>query len=136
MPVAPVVVDHPLLAHKLTLMRRRETPSSSFRALMREAGAILDLATVSVAIETPIGPASMPALAAPLPVLVSILRAGNALVDGMLDLMPFASVGHIGLYRDHDTLEAHEYYFHMPSGVADRPVILADPMLATANSAR
>lgn len=141
MTVAPVVVDHPLVQHNLTLLRRRETPSEVFRRAMRETGAMLlyeatrDLPVGTQTIETPMAAYDAPVLAQPVPALVSILRAGNGLIDGMLDIMPYAAVGHIGIYRDHETLEAHEYYFHMPADLDRRPVIVGDPMLATANTA-
>lgn len=94
-----------------------------------------DLPVGTQTIETPMAPYDAPVLAGPVPALVSILRAGNGLIDGMLDIMPYAAVGHIGIYRDHETLEAHEYYFHMPADLDRRPVIVGDPMLATANTA-
>lgn len=135
-----VVVDHPLIQHKLTRMRRVETPVPEFRQLMRETSLLLayevtrNLPMTSERITTPLEEMDAPTLAPPNPILISILRAGNALVEGMLDLMPFADVGHVGLYRDHDTLEAIEYYFKVPENMPERPVIIGDPMLATGNS--
>ncbi|MBM3568805.1 MAG: uracil phosphoribosyltransferase [Alphaproteobacteria bacterium] len=135
------VVDHPLVRHKLTAMRRRDTPTPEFRRLLREVALLLgyevtrDLPTATARIETPLEPMEAPVLAGPEPCLISILRAGNGLVDGLLDLIPTAKVGHIGLYRDPKTLQAVEYYFKMPFDIAQRHTIVADPMLATANSA-
>ena len=134
------VIDHPLVQHKLTLMRRRDTPTAKFRALMREVALLLgyevtrDLALTEKEIETPLEPMTAPVLAGKKLVLVSILRAGNGLLEGMLDLVPAARVGHIGLYRDPDTLMAVEYYFKVPGDLDDREVIAVDPMLATAHS--
>lgn len=141
MSIEPVVIDHPLLAHKLTQMRRRETAPAAFRQLLREASLLLayeatrDLARSTTEIETPLTRIEAPVLALPMPVLVSIPRAGNVMVEAMLDLLPGASVGHVGLYRDHTTLEAVEYFFKVPEDIAKRRVIVADPMLATGNSA-
>ena len=134
------VIDHPLVQHKLTLMRRRDTPTAKFRALMREVALLLgyevtrDLALTTQAVETPLETMTAPVLAGKKLVLVSILRAGNGLLEGMLDLMPAARVGHIGLYRDPVTLMAVEYYFKVPEDLEDREVIAVDPMLATAHS--
>lgn len=135
------VIDHPLVQHKLTLMRRVDTPTAKFRALLREIALLLgyevtrDLALTDEAIETPLESMTAPVLAGKKLVLVSILRAGNGLLEGMLDLMPAARVGHIGLYRDPATLMAIEYYFKVPEDLDDREVIAVDPMLATAHSA-
>ena len=135
------VIDHPLVQHKLTLMRRRDTATAKFRALMREVALLLgyevtrDLALTEKVIGTPLESMTAPVLAGKKLVLVSILRAGNGLLDGMLDLMPAARVGHIGLYRDPETLMAVEYYFKVPEDLEDREVIAVDPMLATAHSA-
>ena len=135
------VIDHPLVRHKLTLMRRRDTPTAKFRALLREIALLLgyevtrDLALTEERIETPLEPMTAPVLAGKKLVLVSILRAGNGLLEGMLDLVPAARVGHIGLYRDPQTLMAVEYYFKVPEDLEDREVIAVDPMLATAHSA-
>ena len=134
------VIDHPLVQHKLTLMRRRDTATAKFRALLREIALLLgyevtrDLALTEERIETPLETMTAPVLAGRKLVLVSILRAGNGLLEGMLDLMPAARVGHIGLYRDPETLMAIEYYFKVPEHLDDREVIAVDPMLATAHS--
>ena len=136
-----VVVDHPLVAHKLSLMRdkRRQRPSSgSCCARCRCCLATRCCATCRpscVDIETPVGPTRAPFLKGKKLVLVPILRAGNGLLDGLLDLVPSARVGHIGLYRDPATLAAVEYYCKLPDDIGDRPVIVVDPMLATGNSA-
>ena len=135
------VIDHPLVQHKLTLMRQRDTPTAKFRALLRETALLLgyevtrDLALTEERIETPLEPMAAPVLAGKKLVLVSILRAGNGLLEGMMDLVPAARVGHIGLYRDPETLMAIEYYFKVPEDLDDREVIAVDPMLATAHSA-
>jgi uracil phosphoribosyltransferase len=134
------VVDHPLVQHKLSLMRRRETPTAKFRQLLREISMLLgyeitrDLPTGTERIETPITAMDAPVLTGKKLVLISILRAGNGLLDGMLDLIPSARVGHVGIYRDPDTLVAIEYYFKVPDELDERKVIVVDPMLATANS--
>ena len=136
-----VVIDHPLIAHKLSLARSKATPSLQFRTLLREISMLLgyevlrDLPTELRDIETPIGPMQAPFLKGKKLVFVPILRAGNGLLDGLLDLAPSARVGHIGLYRDPNTLEAIEYYCKVPSDIADRLTILVDPMLATGHSA-
>ncbi len=133
------VVDHPLVAHKLTQMRRVETPSSQFRLLLTEISLLLayevtrDLPLRDVRITTPLTESDQPELVDD-PVVVSILRAGNGLLDGVLQVIPSARVGHVGLYRDHDTLEAIEYYCKFPP-MEGRTVIVVDPMLATGNSA-
>ncbi len=135
------VVAHPLVQHKLTLMRDKQTPTASFRQLLREIALLLtyevtrDLALTTRRIETPLTAMDAPILAGKKPVFASILRAGNGLLEGMLDLVPSARVAHIGIYRDPETLEAVEYYFKAPEDLADRLVIVVDPMLATANSA-
>jgi uracil phosphoribosyltransferase len=135
------VVSHPLVQHKLTLMRRKETPSSEFRQLLREIALLLayevtrDLPLTTQPIETPLAEMDAPMLAGKKLCICSILRAGNGILDGILDLIPSARVGHIGLYRDPETLEAVEYYFKVPADIADRPVIVVDPMLATGHSA-
>lgn len=134
------VVDHPLVQHKLTLMRRRDTPTAKFRQLLREISLLLgyevmrELPVRDVEIDTPLTQMRAPMLAGKKLVLISILRAGNGLLEGMLDLVPSARVGHVGLYRDPETLVAVEYYFKVPEELADRPVVAVDPMLATANS--
>lgn len=135
------VVDHPLVQHKLSLMRRKETSTAQFRQLIREVTMLLgyevtrDLPMGKERIETPITEMDAPVLTGKKVVLISILRAGNGLLEGMLDLIPSARVGHVGLYRDPDTLVAVEYYFKVPEELEERPVIVVDPMLATANSA-
>ncbi len=135
------LVDHPLVQHKLTLMRRSDTAVVQFRQLAREVALLLayevtrDLPLITTEIETPVAAASAPALAGKKLCLVSILRAGNGMLDGMLDLVPSARVGHIGIFRDPETLTAVEYYYKVPEDLAERPVILVDPMLATGNSA-
>jgi len=135
------VVDHPLVQHKLSLMRRKETPTAKFRQLIREVTMLLgyevtrDLPMGTERIETPITEMDAPVLTGKKVVFISVLRAGNGLLEGMLDLIPSARVGHVGLYRDPDTLVAVEYYFKVPEELEERPVIVVDPMLATANSA-
>ncbi|HRP79650.1 MAG TPA: uracil phosphoribosyltransferase [Aquamicrobium sp.] len=135
------VVDHPLVQHKLTIMRDKETSTASFRRLLREISLLLcyevtrDLALTTRVIETPMKTIEAPTLEGKKLVFASVLRAGNGLLDGMLDLVPAARVAHVGLYRDHETLEAVEYFFKAPSDLEDRLVIVVDPMLATANSA-
>jgi uracil phosphoribosyltransferase len=135
------VVDHPLVQHKLTIMRDKETSTASFRRLLREISLLLcyevtrDLALTTRVIETPMKTIEAPTLEGKKLVFASVLRAGNGLLDGMLDLVPAARVAHVGLYRDQETLEAVEYFFKAPSDLEDRLVIVVDPMLATANSA-
>jgi len=137
----PVVVDHPLVAHKLSLLRDRTTPSAQFRHLVRELALLMgyellrDLPTELRDIETPVGPARVPFLAGKKLVPVPILRAGNGLLDGLLELVPSARVGHLGIYRDHDTLAAVEYYCKLPGDLGQRLAVVVDPMLATGNSA-
>lgn len=136
-----IVVDHPVVQHKLTQMRRRETPSGDFRRLLREISTLFayevtrDLPVTTVEIQTPVAQMMAPVLADRSMCFVSILRAGNGIVDGMLDVLPNARVGHIGLYRDPETLVAVEYYFKIPEDAHQRHMVVADPMLATANSA-
>src|ERR671938_1193834 len=134
------VVDHPLVQHKLTLMRDKSRTTKGFRQLLNEIGMLLcyevtrDLPVEIVDIETPLTTTQAPQLAGKKLVLAPILRAGVGFLDGMLNLVPSARVAHIGLYRDPDTLQAVEYYFKAPSDLADRMVLVLDPMLATANS--
>lgn len=141
MPAQVTVVDHPLVRHKLTLMRRHDTSTSKFRRLMREISLLLayeatrDLSLDEIEVETPLERTRAPVLAGKKLCLVSILRAGNGILDGMLDLIPSARVGHIGIYREPRTLEAIEYYLKLPEDLPERDVILVDPMLATGNSA-
>ncbi|MCK2052564.1 uracil phosphoribosyltransferase [Methylobacterium sp. 37f] len=135
------VVDHPLVQHKLTLLRQRERSTKGFRQILNEIGMLLayevtrDLPLESVTIETPIQSMEAPQIAGKKLVLAPILRAGVGFLDGMLSLVPSARVAHVGLYRDPETLEAVEYYFKAPSDLFDRTVLVLDPMLATANSA-
>jgi uracil phosphoribosyltransferase len=135
------VVDHPLVQHKLSIMRNKETSTAGFRRLLREISLLLcyevtrDLELTTTKIQTPIEEIDAPILEGKKLVFASVLRAGNGLLEGLLDLVPAARVAHIGLYRDHETLEAIEYFFKAPSDLADRLVIVVDPMLATANSA-
>jgi uracil phosphoribosyltransferase len=134
------VIDHPLVQHKL-IMRDKNTSTAGFRRLLREISLLLgyevtrDLQLTTTTIETPIEEMEAPVLEGKKLVFASVLRAGNGLLEGLLDLVPAARVAHIGLYRDHDTLEAIEYFFKAPGDLADRLVIVVDPMLATANSA-
>jgi uracil phosphoribosyltransferase len=135
------VVDHPLVQHKLTLMRDKSRSTKGFRQLLNEIGMLLayevtrDLPLEAVEIETPLTPMTAPQIAGKKLVLAPILRAGVGFLDGMLDLMPSARVAHVGLYRDPETLNAIEYYFKAPSDLSDRTVLVLDPMLATANTA-
>lgn len=135
------VVDHPLVQHKLTLLRMKQTPTGEFRRLTREIALLLayeitrDLPLEPVPIETPLVETESRVLAGKKVCLVSILRAGAGLLEGMLELIPSARVGHIGLYRDPATLQPVDYYYKVPQDLAERPVIVVDPMLATANSA-
>src|SRR5881394_23362 len=137
MPGKVHVIAHPLVQHKLTLMRSKETSTSTFRNLLREISMLLayevcrDMPTTKVRIETTIAPV----LDGKKIVIISILRAGNGILDGMLEILPSARVGHIGLYRDPKTLVAVEYYYKVPDNMHDRDAIVVDPMLATGNSA-
>jgi uracil phosphoribosyltransferase len=134
------VVDHPLIQHKLTIMRDKDTSIASFRRLLREIAHLMcyevtrDLELELIPIDTPMAHIEAPAIKGKKLVFASILRAGNGLLDGMLDLVPAARVAHIGIYRDHETLEPVEYYFKAPSELENRLIIVVDPMLATANS--
>jgi uracil phosphoribosyltransferase len=134
------VVDHPLVQHKLTLMREKDTSTASFRRLLREISLLLayevtrDLPLTSTSIETPLTDMEAPVLRGKKLALISILRAGNGLLDGVLELIPSARVGFIGLYRDETTLQPVQYYCKLPTDLAERPVIVVDPMLATGNS--
>jgi uracil phosphoribosyltransferase len=135
------VIDHPLIQHKLTLLRDRHTPTAQFRELAREISLLLayevtrDLPLTSTAIDTPLEPMLAPCLAGKKLCFVSILRAGGGILDGMLDLVPSARVGHIGLYRDPATLAAVQYYLKLPDDARERLCIVVDPMLATGHSA-
>ncbi len=134
------VVTHPLVQHKLTLMRDKETSTAGFRQLLREISQLLayeitrELPTESRTIETPLCTMDAPVLAGKKLALISILRAGNGLLDGVLELIPSARVGFVGLYRDEKTLKPVQYYFKVPADLQDRLVIAVDPMLATGNS--
>ena len=135
------VLDHPLIADKLTRMRRADTSSQDFRMLLREISVLMgfevtrDFETVPATIETPICMGTFPVLKEHFFTIVPILRAGIGMVDGLLELMPYAHVGHIGLFRDEETKEPVEYYFKMPEGVENSVIIVVDPMLATGGSA-
>jgi len=134
------IVNHPLVQHKLTLMRERKTSTAVFRQLLREISMLLayevtrDLAMTTRSIETPLQEMESPTLQGKKLALVSILRAGNGLLDGVLELIPSARVGFVGLYRDEETLQPVQYYFKVPTELQDRKVIAVDPMLATGNS--
>lgn len=135
------VIDHPLVQHKLTLMRHKACSTGKFRRLLREISMLVgyevtrDLPTSLEEIETPLMKMKAPMLDGKKVVVISILRAGDGIRDGFLDILPSARVGHIGLYRDHETLQAVEYFFKVPSEMSDRDAIVCDPMLATGNSA-
>ena len=135
------VIDHPLVLHKLTHMRMKETSTQGFRRLLREIAVLLayevtrDLPMTAIDIETPLQPMSAPIIEGKKLVFASVLRAGNGLLEGMLELVPAARVAHVGLYRDPKTLEPVEYYFKAPDDLQERLVVVVDPMLATANSA-
>ena len=135
------VIDHPLVAHKLTIMRDKNTSVKDFRELVSEIGMLLtyeatrDLPLTTMHIETPICEMEAPVLAGKKIAVVPILRAGLGLVDGVLRMVPSARVGHIGMYRDHETLEPHTYFCKLPKDVSEREVLVVDPMLATGGSA-
>ncbi|MDP1899122.1 MAG: uracil phosphoribosyltransferase [Rubrivivax sp.] len=139
----PVVhlIDHPLVQHKLTLMRQKDLSTSSFRRLLHEISMLMayevtrDMPTQMIDIETPLEKMRSPVIDGKKTVFVVIMRAGSGFLDGMLDVVPGARVGHVGLYRDPKTLGAVEYYFKMPQGMNERDAIVLDPMLATGNSA-
>ena len=141
MPAPVHVLDHPLIQHKLTLLRRKETSTTSFRRLLNEIGALMayevtrDMPMHEVEIETPLATMRSKLIDGKKLVFVPILRAGTGLLDGFLSVVPGARVGHVGLYRDPKTLVAVEYYFKMPSGMQERDAIVLDPMLATGHSA-
>lgn len=134
------VIDHPLVQHKLTIMRKKETSTAGFRRLLREISMLLcyevtrDLELTMETIETPLVEMQAPIVEGKKLVFASILRAGNGLLEGMLELVPSARVAHIGVYRDHETLQPVEYYFKAPEDIAERLIIVVDPMLATGNS--
>ena len=135
------VVSHPLVQHKLTLMRQKDRSTNSFRRLLREVGMLMayevtrDMPTQLVEIETPLESMSSPMIEGRKTAFVVVMRAGAGFLDGMLEVVPGARVGHIGIYRDPKTLVAVEYYFKVPSGMEERDAIVLDPMLATGNSA-
>jgi uracil phosphoribosyltransferase len=142
MTAAPVhVIDHPLVQHKLTLLRQRDRSTNNFRRLMHEVSVLMayeitrDMPTQLIEIETPLEKMMSPVIDGKKTVFVVILRAGSGFLDGMLEVVPGARVGHVGLYRDPKTLVAVEYYFKMPQGMHERDAIVLDPMLATGNSA-
>ena len=141
MPGKVHVIDHPLVQHKLSHMRNKDTSTSHFRSLLKEISMLLayevcrDFPTTNIEIETPIAKTMAPVLDGKKIVLVSIMRAGGGILDGMLQILPSARVGHIGLYRDHKTLEPVEYFYKVPAEMTDRDTIVVDPMLATGNSA-
>ena len=134
------IIDHPLVQHKLSLMRRKETPSATFRQLLWETSMLLayevtrDLPLTTISLDTPLCRMQAPVIDGKKLALVSILRAGNGLLDGLLEVIPAARVGFVGLYRDEDTLEPVEYYLKVPAQLDQRLVIAVDPMLATGNS--
>ncbi len=136
-----ITITHPLVQHKLTVMRKKDTSTFEFRTLMHEISMLLayevtrDLEIELEEIQTPLATMHSPVVKGKKLVFVSILRAGNGLAEGMLNLVPNARIGHIGLYRDPKTLEPVEYYFKVPEHIQDRDVIVVDPMLATGNSA-
>ncbi|MEL6136892.1 MAG: uracil phosphoribosyltransferase [Cyanobacteria bacterium J06628_6] len=135
------LITHPLIQHKLTIMRRKDTSTAKFRQLLGEISMLLayevtrDLPTEKVLIETPLTQTHAPMLAGKKLVLISIMRAGQGILDGMLQLMPSARVGHIGLYRDPKTHVVVEYYFKVPEDTHEREMLVVDPMVATGNSA-
>ena len=135
------LIDHPLVQHKLTLMRRKDASTNTFRTLLNELSSLMayevtrDMPLQDVQIETPLETMTGRMIDGKKLVFVSILRAGNGILEGMLNVVPGARVGHVGLYRDPATLQAVEYYFKMPSEMAERDIIVVDPMLATGNSA-
>lgn len=136
-----IVCDHPLVQHKLSILRDRTTSTIGFRRVAGEVAQLMayeltrDLPLEMVAIDTPLEPMMAPRIAGKKLCLVSILRAGNGMLEGMLDMVPAARVGHVGLYRDHATLRPVEYYLKLPEDVAERLVVVVDPMLATGHSA-
>ncbi len=135
------VIDHPLVQHKLTIMRDKKTPTNEFRQLLREISLLMgyeimrDLPLGKTEVETPLEKMQAPTLTGKKLCIVSILRAGNGFLEGLLDLVPSARIGHVGLYRDPETLVPVEYYMKLPEALNDRQVLVVDPMLATGNSA-
>jgi len=138
---ATVIVDHPMIQHKLTLMRRSRTPANEFRLLLREISMMMayevtrDMPLEMIEIDTPITKMQAPVVAGKKLCLVSVLRAGGGILEGMLEILPAARVGHVGLYRDPVSLAAVEYYLKLPRDISERTSIVLDPMLATGNSA-
>lgn len=136
-----VVCDHPLVKHKITILRKKETGTNEFRTVVEEIAmligyeALKDLDLKEIEIETPIETAMCPVISGKKPAIVPILRAGLGMVGGLLKLMPAAKVGHIGLYRDETTFEPHEYYCKLPTSIDERKIFVVDPMLATGGSA-
>lgn len=135
------LIDHPLVQHKLTLMRRKDASTNTFRTLLNELSSLMayevmrDMALQDIEVQTPLETMTGRVIDGKKLVFVSILRAGNGILEGMLSMVPSARIGHIGLYRDPQTLQPVEYYFKMPQDMAERDVIVVDPMLATGNSA-
>ena len=135
------LIDHPLVQHKLTLMRRKDASTNTFRTLLNELSSLMayevtrDMPLQEVEVDTPLETMTGKVIDGKKLVFVSILRAGNGILEGMLSVVPGARVGHVGLYRDPDTLEPVEYYFKMPQEMAERDIVIVDPMLATGNSA-
>ena len=135
------LVDHPLVQHKLTLMRRKDASTNTFRTLLNELSMLMayevtrDMPMQDIEIETPLEKTTSKVIDGKKLVFVSILRAGNGILEGMLSVVPGARVGHVGLYRDPKTLTAVEYYFKMPHDMEERDIVIVDPMLATGNSA-
>ena len=135
------ICDHPLLKHKITILRNKDTGTNEFRKIVSEIAmfvgyeALRELELEEVEVETPLEKAMCPVIAGKKPAIVPILRAGLGLVDGLLELMPVAKIGHIGLYRDEETFEPHEYYCKLPPAIEKRKIFVVDPMLATGGSA-
>ena len=135
------LIDHPLVQHKLTLMRRKDASTNTFRTLLNELSSLMayevtrDMPLQDVEVETPLETMTGKVIDGKKLVFVSILRAGNGILEGMLSVVPGARVGHVGLYRDPDTLAPVEYYFKMPQEMEERDIVIVDPMLATGNSA-
>ena len=135
------LIDHPLVQHKLTLMRRKDASTNTFRTLLNELSMLMayevtrDMPMQDIEVETPLETATFKVIDGKKLVFVSILRAGNGILEGMLSVVPGARVGHVGLYRDPKTLTAVEYYFKMPHDMEERDIVVVDPMLATGNSA-
>ena len=135
------LIDHPLVQHKLTLMRRKDASTNTFRTLLNELSSLMayevtrDMPLQDVQVETPLETMTSKMIDGKKLVFVSILRAGNGILEGMLSVVPGARVGHVGLYRDPETLEPVEYYFKMPQEMEERDIVIVDPMLATGNSA-